>query len=206
MVEFSARMMQKHGYPLTHLNLGGGFGIRYLESDDECRLDDVLPKIIGEVDRLTEEHHLPLEHLYIEPGRSIVGKAGFTVYEAGITKNTYGGKKYLFVNGGMTDNIRPALYQARYTVSIANRMNGEASVKADIVGKCCESGDIIAKDIMIPETKKGDPVCVFCTGAYCNSMSSNYNGALKLPVLFVRNDKINVASRRETLDDSMKLF
>lgn len=206
LVDFTKKIQNEFHYQLSSINIGGGFGINYLESDEECNLEYTLPKIIQTVDELIKENDLKLEHIYIEPGRSIVGKAGFTVYEAGIIKRTYGGKNYLFVDGGMTDNIRPALYQAKYTVKIANKMEEEPILKVDVVGKCCESGDIVSKDVTIPKASKGDYVVVFVTGAYGYSMSSNYNGALRPPVVFIQANKIVEASKRESLEDLMKLY
>lgn len=206
LVDFMAKIQKEYHYPLSSLDIGGGFGIKYLESDEECNLTNTLPKIIETIDELISEHKLDLRHIYIEPGRSIVGKAGFTVYQAGIIKRTYGGKNFLFVDGGMTDNIRPALYQAKYTIKMASHMEEEPTIKVDVVGKCCESGDIVCKDAMIPKVAPGEYVVVFVTGAYGYSMSSNYNGALRPPVVFIHEDKIVEASQRERLEDLMKLY
>jgi diaminopimelate decarboxylase len=152
-----------------------------------------------------EASGLNLEKLYIEPGRSVVGDSGLTLYTASYVKKTYGGKNYLFVDGGMTDNIRPALYNAAYTVENASNVSGEKDLKVDVVGRCCESGDIVAKDTYINDVKENDCIVVYSTGAYCYSMSSNYNSMLKPAVIFV-DDDIHVVSRREELSDLMKLY
>ncbi len=206
LIEFTKKIQDQYNYKLSAVNLGGGFGIKYLDSDEECDLSHTLPKMIESIDELINEYELSISDIYIEPGRSIVGKAGFTLYQAGIIKRTYGGKNFLFVDGGMTDNIRPALYQAKYTVKIVDKMEDKPILKVDVVGKCCESGDIVSKDVMIPMVSKGDYVGVFVTGAYGYAMASNYNGALKPPVIFVSNDKIKVVSRKESVKDLMKLY
>ena len=141
----------------------------------------------------------------IEPGRSIVGDNCVTVYESRRTKLTYAGVRYAFIDGGMPDNIRPALYDALYTVENASRVNGE-KLKYNVVGKCCESGDIIAKGVNLTEVKKGDYLAVYTTGAYCYSMSMNYNGLTRPACIFVSGDKVMVAVRKETNEDLMKTF
>ena len=146
----------------------------------------------------------------IEPGRALVGDSGFTLYKCGALKTTFSGKKYLFIDGGMSDNIRPALYQAKYTVEVANRIKDELTEEEeyenllnfyDVVGKCCESGDIIALNVKLPEVKKNDTIVVYATGAYTYSMAMNYNGLTKGAVIFVKEDKIREVIRRESLDD-----
>lgn len=204
MMNFISDVKVKYQFDTKVLNLGGGFGIKYLDSDPEVDLELILKLITSTVDKLSTELNINLDKLMIEPGRSIVGDAGFTVYKVGGTKTTYGGKKYVFVDGGMTDNIRPALYKAKYKAMIANRFNvGEATL-CDVVGKCCESGDIIATDTVLTETVKDDYLVTFATGAYGYSMSSNYNGALKNAVIFVREDEVNMAIRKENLNDLVK--
>lgn len=205
MLNFMKEMEDYCGYSFDILNLGGGFGIKYLDTDKEIDLKEMLKVITNTVDNFLNENDMKISKLMIEPGRSIVGDSGFTLYKAGITKQTYGKKNYLFVDGGMTDNIRPALYQAKYVVENASNMNGE-KVLCDVVGPCCESGDIVCKDTYVQSSKKGDTIITYCTGAYGYSMSSNYNGATRGAVIFVSDDKINVGIKREDFDSLCKTF
>lgn len=204
MIGFIKDIEDKFNFKTEILNLGGGFGIKYLDSDPEINLELILKKMVNRIDELVLKEKLSIKKVMIEPGRSIVGDSGFTVYTVGGIKETYGGKKYVFVDGGMTDNIRPALYQAKYTVGIANRYDQKELIKYDVVGKCCESGDIVATDIMLSDVRKGDYLVTYSTGAYGYSMASNYNGALKNAVIFVRDTEVNMAIRKESLDDLAK--
>lgn len=204
MCQFIINLKEKFNYQTKVLNLGGGFGIKYLDSDAEINLELMLQGIIETIDGFVKQKRIKLEKLMIEPGRSVVGDAGFTVYTVGGIKTTYGGKKYVFVDGGMTDNIRPALYQAKYTIAIANKMKQEEITAYDVVGKCCESGDIVANDVMLSDVAKGDFLVAYATGAYGYSMASNYNGATRAAVIFVNGDEIKMAIKRESLDDLVK--
>lgn len=199
MVDFTLKMEKKYDYKLTELNLGGGFGITYI--DEEVDLSKILKSLSKCLDQLVE--NTSINKVYIEPGRSVVGRSGMTLYTGSMIKKTFGGKKYLFVDGGMTDNIRPALYQAKYDVINPVKLNGE-QVVVDIVGKCCESGDIVSKDTKIA-FEKGDPILVLSTGAYGYSMSSNYNSALKSKVILV-GEEVEVISNKEPLEDLMRLY
>ncbi|MBQ8292352.1 MAG: diaminopimelate decarboxylase [Bacilli bacterium] len=199
MVDFTLKMEKMYNYPIKELNLGGGFGITY--TNEEVDLKEILQAFVNKLDELVASTNI--KKVYIEPGRSIVGRSGMTLYTGSMIKNTFGGKKYLFVDGGMTDNIRPALYQAVYEVLNPVNLNGEKTL-VDVVGKCCESGDIVSKDIKIAFSK-GDPILVLSTGAYGYSMSSNYNSALKAKVILV-DDNIEVISRKEELQDLMRLY
>ena len=165
----------------------------------------MLKTLISKIEEEIKNKDCPINHIMIEPGRSIVGPACLTLYECGILKKTIGGKNFLFIDGGMTDNIRPALYEAKYQAIPVNKVESNQLVNCDIVGKCCESGDFIIKDAVIPTTKPGDYLAVFQTGAYNYSMASNYNNMLKPAVVFI-NDKSEVVAKRETLDDLLKLF
>lgn len=203
MLDFVQKFEQKFSMKVSVLNLGGGFGIKYLDSDKEIKLPDMLKKLVKTVEQGVKEKQLSITKVMIEPGRSIVGDSGFTLYQCGGTKKTLGGKNYLFIDGGMADNIRPALYQAKYTVKVANRtqqnINYETS-RYDVVGKCCESGDIIAKDVPFSQVEEGDTIIVFSTGAYCYSMSMNYNGLQRGEVVFIKDDEVHVAIKKESLD------
>ena len=200
MMQFSKKIKEAYHIDINTLNFGGGFGIKYLESDDDYNLEDVLERLIRTLESINQTLQVGIKQVLIEPGRSIVGPNGVTLYEASQIKKTFGGKQYCLIDGGMADNIRPALYQAKYTIKVVNQVESTNQVLVDVVGKCCESGDIIARDIMLPANINNDILIVFSTGAYGYSMSSNYNGLLRPEVLFVRKDKVNVAIKRETYD------
>lgn len=183
------------------LNMGGGFAIKYLDDDVEINLKDMLTKMVKNLEEIFSDNIVGLEKLMIEPGRSLIGDSGVTLYTAGASKTTFGGKKYVFIDGGMPDNIRPALYQAKYSVDVANRYESGKKELKDVVGKCCESGDIIATDIMLGEVKEKDTIIVYSTGAYCYSMSMNYNGLTRGAVIFVNDDEVHVAIKKQTFED-----
>ena len=161
-------------------------------------------KMIEKIEESLEKNNLIIEKISIEPGRSIVGNAGSTLYTVGGYKNTYGGVKYLFIDGGMTDNIRPALYQAKYEGVIANKLDENEKEIVTVAGKCCESGDLIIKNGELTKGEKGDLLLVTTTGAYGYSMSNNYNKILRPAVVFVKNGKSSLAIRRENFEDLVK--
>jgi len=206
MLQFLKEVCERNDTKFSVLNLGGGFGIKYLDSDDEIDIPKMLAVITSTVDKFLENNNLGIKELMIEPGRSIVGDSGSTLYTVGGIKNTYGGKKYIFVNGGMTDNIRPALYQAKYTVDICNCVQSNEKEIYDVVGPCCESGDIVVSDHLIGEVKKGDTLITYCTGAYGYSMSSNYNSRVRGAVIFVNKDKVTIGINREEFSDLVKCY
>ena len=209
MINFANNFKQKYNMPINVLNLGGGFAIKYQRGETGIDLPQLLTVLVQAVEDELKMNDLKIKKLMIEPGRSIIGDSGFTLYKVGLLKKTFGGKKYVFIDGGMVDNIRPALYQAKYTVDVANRINKgtekesllASSNLCDVVGKCCESGDIVAEGVNIGEVYKGDTLIVYSTGAYCYSMSMNYNGLLRGAVIFVNGDKITEVIKRQTLDD-----
>ncbi|MCI6509164.1 MAG: diaminopimelate decarboxylase [Bacilli bacterium] len=205
MIDFSKNIEEKYQIKLPYLNLGGGFGIQYYEDDTSFDTPKLLNRMIKHLEKLSKEKNYHLEKVFIEPGRSIVGNAGISLYTCGITKHTYGGKNYLFIDGGMTDNIRPALYQAIYQCEVINKVTKKKEIVVDVAGKCCESGDIIAKDVLLPQTKPGDILVVYATGAYTYSMASSYNNHLKPKVLFI-GDTIKEVSKEEPIEDLIKLF
>lgn len=182
------------------LNLGGGFGVRYTSEDNPIDIDVVTKLVIKRVEEALIKNNVKINELIIEPGRSIVAEAGYTLYTIGNIKKTPH-RLYYFIDGGMSDNIRPALYQAKYDAVIANRLDEEKTEKVCVAGKCCESGDIIIEDIMMPKAKRGDIMCVYTTGAYGYSMSSHYNKAMTPAVVFVNKNKARVVIKRETLED-----
>ncbi|MEC0580542.1 diaminopimelate decarboxylase [Bacillus spizizenii] len=187
------------------LNLGGGFGIRYTDDDEPLHATEYVEKIIEAVKENAARYGFNIPEIWIEPGRSLVGDAGTTLYTVGSQKEVPGVRQYVAVDGGMNDNIRPALYQAKYEAATANRI-GEAHDKTvSIAGKCCESGDMLIWDIDLPEVKEGDLLAVFCTGAYGYSMANNYNRIPRPAVVFVENGEDHLVVKRETYEDIVKL-
>ncbi|MCJ7839408.1 diaminopimelate decarboxylase [Lederbergia sp. NSJ-179] len=189
----------------TVLNLGGGFGIRYTDEDAPLAPESYIVEIIDEVRTETDRLGLTLPEIWIEPGRSMVGDAGTTLYSVGSHKDVPNIRKYLAVDGGMTDNLRPALYDAKYEAILANRANDEIKEKVSIAGKCCESGDMLIWDLPLPEASPHDILAVFCTGAYGYSMSNNYNRIPRPPVVFVENGMSRLVVKRESYEDLLRL-
>lgn len=204
MVDFSSQVYEKTGSATHKLNLGGGFGVYYVEGDKPFDYVVVLKRILDKIADHYEAKGMEKGEILIEPGRAIVSNAGSTMYEIGGVKETYGGKRYLFVDGGMTDNIRPALYQAEYEAVIANKPTQVEDTLYTVAGKCCESGDVIIKDITLAEAEVGDLLVVSTTGAYNYTMSMNYNRLLKPAVVFVADGRSRLVVRRETLDDLIR--
>ncbi len=182
------------------LNIGGGFGVHYTDEDQPIPFDVVSKNLIETCENALAKSNVKIKKLCIEPGRSIVGEAGYTLYTIGFTKKTPN-KEYYFIDGGMTDNIRPALYQAKYDCDIIDKENDKKDHTVTIAGKCCESGDLIIEDYKLPEANPGDLLITYTTGAYGYSMSSNYNKALTPAVVFVEDGKSKLVVRRMTLDE-----
>jgi diaminopimelate decarboxylase len=195
------------GIAVAELNLGGGMGIAYVDDDDPPQVADMAKQLTAIVTRECELAGVPVPRLAVEPGRAIVGSAGITVYEVGTVKPVeLGGRArlYVSVDGGMSDNIRTALYGADYTVVIANRESDAPPVIARVVGKHCESGDVVVRDAWLPgDVRPGDLLAVAATGAYCRSMASNYNYLPRPAVVSAASGRCRVVLRRETLDDLM---
>lgn len=187
------------------LNLGGGFGIRYTEEDDPIPASQYVEEIIKEVKKQVEVHSMSLPEIWIEPGRSLVGDAGTTLYRIGSRKEVPDVRKYIAVDGGMSDNIRPALYQAKYEAVLAHKPLAPKDETVSIAGKCCESGDMLIWDLPLPETVHDDVLAVFCTGAYGYSMANNYNRLPRPAVVFVENEKDKLVVKRETFEDLVRL-
>lgn len=206
MLDFVYEVSVRNNMKFSVLNLGGGFGIKYLESDMEINIPEMLDTIVKTIDEYIETKDFGLKQIMVEPGRSIVGDSGSTLYTVGGYKDTFGGKKYVFVDGGMTDNIRPALYQAKYTVDICNHMENKEKEVVDVVGPCCESGDIVVTDYELGKTKENDTLITYCTGAYGYTMNSNYNSSLKGAVIFVNKDKIILGIKREEFSDLLRQY
>ncbi len=207
MLGFMAEMRDKLGFTASVLNLGGGYGIWYAEGDAQQSVSDYtayLRTVIGAVKASAARFAMPEPYLLIEPGRSIVGEAGITLYTVGAIKDIPGVKKYVAVDGGMFDNPRYALYQAKYTAILANRANEPATERVSVAGKCCESGDIVCADVDLPAAKEGDILAVLSTGAYNYSMASNYNRNAVPPVVLVKNGKADYIVKPQSYEDIVR--
>ena len=206
MVDFLKEMQDAFGYETEKLDIGGGFGVRYVVADPVIDIAASIREVAEYMKKKVAQVGIPMPHVYMEPGRSIVADAGMTLYTVGAVKKIEGYKNYVSVDGGMTDNPRFALYGSEYTVLPAARMSAQRDTIADVVGRCCESGDIIQPDVPVPaDMKRGDLVAVLTTGAYNYSMASNYNRIPRPPVVMLRDGESYVAVRRETLDDIVSL-
>jgi diaminopimelate decarboxylase len=205
-LELQAQIRDARGIELPELDLGGGFGIAYTTQDSPSTPGDLAKRIMKIVESECELAQLRIPKLSIEPGRAIVGPAVFTLYEVGTVKDVDGIRTYVSVDGGMSDNIRTALYDASYSATMANRASTAEPMLARVVGKHCESGDIVVKDEFLPaDVQPGDLLAVPGTGAYCRSMASNYNHVPRPPVVAVRDGAARVIVRRETEDDLLAL-
>ncbi len=207
---FLADITAEHGVTLAELDLGGGHGIAYTAADTPRTPAEIATALAGEVGQACRELDMDCPRISIEPGRAISGPAAFTLYEAGVRKTVTvedpgGGthpRRYVSVDGGMSDNPRPVLYEADYSVALASRTSAAGAVLSRVVGKHCESGDIVVKDAYLPDdVARGDLLAVPATGAYCHSLSSNYNMLTRPAVVAVRDGAARVIIRRETEDD-----
>ncbi|GHJ05989.1 diaminopimelate decarboxylase [Micromonospora humidisoli] len=201
-----AQIRDARGVELPELDLGGGFGIAYTTQDDPSTPAELAKRLRKIVDSECAAENLAVPHLSIEPGRAIVGPAVFTLYTVGTVKDVDGLRTYVSVDGGMSDNIRTALYDASYSATLAGRTSTAEPLLARVVGKHCESGDIVVKDEFLPaDVQPGDLVAVPGTGAYCRSMASNYNHVPRPPVVAVRDGRARLIVRRETEEDLLAL-
>lgn len=206
MINFMSGVYNTCGYVAEILDLGGGYGVRYVESDPEIDIALNIKNVCERVKALCKNYDYPTPSLRLEPGRSIVADAGMTLYTVGTVKKITGYKNYVSVDGGMTDNPRFALYGSQYTVYPANKMDEERDFVCDLVGRCCESGDIIQPNVKLPKSiKRGDIIAVATTGAYNYSMASNYNRIARPCVIMLNGEDKTVAVKRETLDDLIRL-
>jgi diaminopimelate decarboxylase len=185
-------------------NVGGGFGIKYTEEDDPIPFENQIERIVTAILDFCGRHALPVPEIWIEPGRAIVGEAGTTLYTLGSTKDIPGVRKYVAVDGGMSDNIRPSLYGAKYEAMLANRANEIPEETVSVAGKCCETGDMLIWDIDLPAPKSQDLLAVFCTGAYGYSMANNYNRLARPAVVFVEKGADYLVVERESFEDLTK--
>lgn len=206
-MDFIAKMKKSLGFETAELNIGGGFGVWYTDEDPKLKLwdyADYLKALIGAVKAKAEEHGLNKPYLLIEPGRSIVGEAGVTLYTVGAIKDIPGIKKYVAIDGGMFDNPRYALYQSKYTVLLADRADAKCTERVTVAGKCCESGDLIAVDVPLPEAKTGNVLAVLTTGAYNYSMASNYNRNFIPAAVLVKDGKAEYIVKPQTYEDLVR--
>ena len=201
LVKEIARLDEKFGLKLDEVNVGGGLGVKYTDSDLPPSTYEIADKIINSLNKNIEKYGIELPALFIEPGRSIISTAGVTLYTIGTSKQVPKGKTYFAVDGGMADNARPSMYQAKYYAEIVNKPSQELAKTVTIAGRFCESGDILIKDIKLPEIEEGDVLVVFNTGAYNYSMASNYNRVQKSAMVLVNNSQSDIIVSRETLDD-----
>ena len=206
-IDFAYAMQKKLGFILKTLNLGGGYGIWYTDEDRKITADgyaEYLEALIEEVTAQCKEKGMELPFLLIEPGRSIVGEAGITLYTVGAIKDIPGIKKYVAIDGGMFDNPRYALYESKYTPVLANRADEEATEIVSIAGKCCESGDLIAVNVALPKAKSGDLLAILSTGAYNYSMAMNYNRNKIPPCILVKDGKAEYIVKPQTYEDLIR--
>lgn len=195
------RIKDKYNIELSEINLGGGLGIKYTDKDAPISVYEIAETIITSIEEHAKKYEIEAPYVFIEPGRSIVGTSGVTLYTAGSSKQVPHGRRYQAVDGGMSDNVRPSMYQAQYTVEVANKPDEKECEKVTISGKHCESGDILVKDVNLPVIEEGDVICFYDTGAYGYSMSSNYNRVLKPAAVLVNNGKSDIIINRQTYEE-----
>ena len=204
MLEFMAKLHKKYGFVTQFLDLGGGYGVRYRESEGVVDIAYSISALAEFMKELAAQLAIPFPAVLLEPGRSIVADAGLTMYTVGSVKRIKGYKNYVSVDGGMTDNPRYALYKSQYTVFAPERMEAPPTLHCDVVGRCCESDDIIQPDVWLPELRRGDLLAVCTTGAYNYAMASHYNRIPNAPIVMLSQKGASVAVRRETLDQMIK--
>ncbi len=200
-VQFAAQMKQKHRFEMRELNIGGGFAVQYQIDSPAPPVSHYAEAITSAMIELTHRHRLDQPRLVIEPGRSIVAQAGTALYSIGGSKDIPGVRKYVFVDGGMADNIRPALYGSKYEAIVANKIGKPETDAVTIAGKFCESGDILINDIRLPKLEAGDILAMPTSGAYSIPMSSNYNASLRPAIVMVKAGQARLIRRRETYED-----
>lgn len=204
MLGFMSQIKNELGITISELNLGGGFGIMYTKKDEPVPYENYMEKVSVAVKAKAEEYGLDIPYIFIEPGRSVVGEAGITLYTVGGKKVIPNVRTYVSVDGGMTDNIRYALYQSEYTVVNASKASQEPTEVVTVAGKCCESGDLIQEHVEVANIEVGDKLAVLSTGAYNYSMASNYNRIPKPAMVMVNNGEARLVIRRETYEDIVK--
>lgn len=201
LVKEISRLDKKFGIKLDEINIGGGLGVKYTEKDVPPSTYEIGEIIINKLNEVIEKYNIESPTLFLEPGRSIISTSGVTLYSIGSSKQVPHGTKYVAVDGGMADNPRPSMYQAEYFAQIANKKENAQLEKVTVAGRYCESGDILIKDIELPNPVEGDILCVYNTGAYNYSMASNYNRVQKPAMVLVNNSQSDIIISRENLDD-----
>ena len=204
MMNFIGDLKDKLSLKVKILNLGGGFGIKYADDDDPLTPEEYIKKTARTVKEVAKERNIDLPYLVFEPGRSIVAPAGVTLYTVGGVKEIENVRTYVSVDGGMGDNPRYILYGSKYSVVVANNAAAKPIAPVTIAGKCCESGDLIQENILMPQIKVGDTIAVLATGAYSYSMASNYNRIPRPPIVAVKGNEKKVIVKRETYDDIIR--
>lgn len=204
MMDFIAKIKEETGAEIKELNLGGGFGIKYTEEDKPAPYSDYMNRVAAVIKKKAEEHSMELPFIIIEPGRSIAGAAGITLYTVGAVKEIENVRTYVSIDGGMTDNPRYILYQSTYEILCANKANEPKTEKITLAGKCCESGDLIQENAMIQKVVPGDAIAVLSTGAYNYSMASNYNRIGRPAVVMTNNGESRIIVKRESFEDLVR--
>lgn len=204
MLKFMKDIKDETGVVLSELNLGGGFGIKYLVDDKPQPYTEYMRRVAKTVKASAEEYGLPVPFILIEPGRSVVGAAAVTLYTVGAVKHIPDVRTYVSIDGGMGDNPRYILYQSSYEVVCANKMNEEKTLTATVAGKCCESGDLIQENVKLPQVEPGDTLAVLSTGAYNYSMASNYNRIPRPPVVMVKDGEARLIIKGESYEDLVR--
>ncbi|MFA6866168.1 MAG: diaminopimelate decarboxylase [Clostridia bacterium] len=201
MIKYIDHIKEKFNYVINILNLGGGFGVRYVESDPIINYEKNIEEISIHIKSFADKHGIAMPRIIMEPGRSMVAANGITLYTVGSVKEIPTFKNYVSIDGGMTDNPRYALYQSAYTTLIANKVNEKPNFVATIAGRCCESGDLIAENAKIVKPVRGDILAVLVTGAYNYSMASNYNRIPRPPIVMIKDGEDRIVVKRETFED-----
>lgn len=204
LIDFMGRIKKDTGHEMRELNLGGGFGVTYTEKDDPIKFDKYIEEVSLVVKDAVKEAGIELPFIMMEPGRSIVGTAGVTLYTVGSVKDIPNIRKYVSVDGGMCDNPRYILYQSEYTALCANKAGDERCENVTLAGKCCESGDLIGENMPLQKVEAGDIIAVLTTGAYNYSMASNYNRIPRPALVMVKNGESRLAVKRESYEDLIK--
>ena len=204
MLQFAAEVRETTGWTIGELNLGGGLGIYYVPGDDPPSIEEFAAAVLGAVAETAAMLALPRPQITVEPGRSVAGPAGITLYTVGAVKELPGVRLYVMVDGGMNDNIRPALYRARYEAALANRMTEEPDAIVTVAGKCCESGDILIREVRLPRPFPGDILAVPATGAYNYTMSMNYNRLPRPAMVLVGDGRAEAIVVRESFADLIR--
>ena len=204
LIPLMVKLNKKYSLKMNEINIGGGLGVKYTTRDNPPSVFEMAASVTTALEKNIKKYKIEPPIIYLEPGRSLISPAGITLYTVGAIKQDTVGTKYLCIDGGMADNPRPSLYQAKYTAQIVNKSLEKSTEKVTIAGRFCESGDILIKDIKLPTAEEGDILCVFNTGAYNYSMASNYNRVPKPAIVLVNEGKADLIVKRESLDDLIR--